>query len=90
MKEDETLVDFNVCLSAIDNNFFALGEKKSDVKLVRKILRSIPNRFNKNVIVVGESEDISTIKVDEMIGLLLTFEVAINEKSEKKNKGTSL
>lgn len=38
------------------------------------------------VTTIEETWDVSTIKVDELIESLLTFEMAINDKSEKINK----
>ncbi|KAK2450393.1 gag-protease polyprotein [Trifolium repens] len=57
-----------------------------DEKLARKILRSLPKRFDMKVTAIEESQDIATMKVEELIGSLLTCEVAINERMEKKSK----
>ncbi|MCI89325.1 gag-pol polyprotein, partial [Trifolium medium] len=58
----------------------------SEEKLARKILRSLPKRFNMKVIAIEESQDLSTIKVDELIGSLQTFEMALDDRTEKKHK----
>lgn len=50
-------------------------------KLVRKILRSLPKRFYMKVTSIEEAKDVSTIKVDELIGSLLMFEMVIDYKS---------
>lgn len=42
MQEDETIVEFNVRLRDVFNKSLTLGEKISEEKLVRKILRSLP------------------------------------------------
>lgn len=68
-------------------NSFALGEKESEEKVVRKILRSLSKRFDMKVIAIEKTQDISSIKMDELIGSLLIFEIAINDRSQKKNKG---
>src|SRR3954469_20652101 len=70
----------------IANTSGALGEKMSDEKLVRKILRSLSKRFDMKVTAIEEAQDISSMKVEELIGSLQTFEMGINENSEKKNK----
>lgn len=36
---------------------------------------------------IEEAQDLSNIKVDELIGSLQTFEISINGRSEKKKKG---
>ncbi|KAK2378305.1 putative mitochondrial protein [Trifolium repens] len=86
MKEDESVHEFYMNILDIANSFDVLGEKMSDAKLVRKILRSLPKRFDMKVTAIEEAHDINTMKVDELIGSLETFESAINERSDKKSK----
>lgn len=87
--EDESTFQFNVKLCDIANNSSALGEKKSEEKLVRIILRSLPRKFDLKVAIIQEAQDLSTLKVDELIGSLQTFEVSMIGISEKKNKGVA-
>lgn len=58
----------------------------SEEKLARKILRSLPKKFDMKVTFIEESEDLGSIKVYELIGSLQTIEMALNDRSEKKNK----
>jgi len=68
------------------NSFDSLGEKMSDEKLVRKILKSLPKRFDMKVIAIEEAQDISNMKVDELIGSLQNFEIVVNNRTEKKGE----
>ncbi|KAK2417459.1 putative mitochondrial protein [Trifolium repens] len=86
MKDDESIQDFHLCILDIANSFEALGEKISDEKLSRKLLRSLPKRFDMKVTAIEEAHDISTMKMDELVGSLQTFEIVLNERSDKKNK----
>ncbi|KAK2359752.1 gag-protease polyprotein [Trifolium repens] len=86
MEDNETISEFNTRLRDIANSSFALGEKIPEEKLARKILRSLPKRFNMKVTAIEESQDLSTMKVDELIGSLQTFEMSFDEKPEKKLK----
>lgn len=83
MMEDEDIHDYYLNIIDIVNSFDSLGEKMPDDKLVRKILRSLPKRFDMNVTAIEEAQDISSMKVDELIGSLQTFELANGFK--KKN-----
>ncbi|CAM8982218.1 unnamed protein product [Rhodiola kirilowii] len=47
--------------------------------LVRKVLRSLPKRFEMNGLTVMEAQDVSTMRLDEMIGSLQTHEMEMNE-----------
>ena len=65
------------------------SEKKySNTKLVRKTLRSLPERFAYKVTAIEEARDVSTMKLDELIGSLQTFE--LNLKQNKKEKCIAL
>ena len=74
----------------IANTSGALGEKMSEEKLVRKILRSLPKRFAMKVTAIEEAQDICNLKVDELIGSLQTFEMGISDNVDKKNKSIAL
>ncbi|KAK2404703.1 gag-protease polyprotein [Trifolium repens] len=86
MKDDESIQDFHLSLLDIANSFEALGEKISDDKLSRKLLRSLPKRFDMKVTAIEEAHDISTMKMDELVGSLQTFEIVLNDRGDKKNK----
>jgi len=77
MLEDENIHDYYMNVLDIANSFDSLGEKLNDEKLVRKILRSLPKRFDMKVTAIEEAQDISGMKVDELIILnwLLTTEL---------------
>lgn len=92
MKEEESIQEFHMNILEIANTSGALGEKMCDEKLVRKILRSLPKRFDMKVVAIEEAHDISKKKVDEIVGSLQTFEMGFknNESTEKKNKSIAL
>lgn len=59
-------------------------------KLVRKILKSLPKKFDMKLTTIEEAQYLSTFKVVEPFGSLQTFEVFINGRSGNKNKCVSL
>ncbi|OVA15679.1 hypothetical protein BVC80_1311g8 [Macleaya cordata] len=63
---------------------FALGETISNSKIVRKVLRSLPKRFEAKVTAIEESKDIDDILPEELVGNLITFKS--NFRSSKKSK----
>ena len=70
MLEHETISDFNSKLCDIANEAFALGEKYSDTKLVRKTLRSLPERFAYKVAAIEKARDVQNMRLDELMGSL--------------------
>jgi hypothetical protein len=45
MLEDETFGEFYIKINDLRNSMVSLGKSISDIKLIRKILRSLPERF---------------------------------------------
>ena len=84
MLEHEAINNFNSKLYDIANEAFALGEKYSDTKLVRKTLRSLPERFTYKVATIEKARDVQNMRLDELMGSLQTFE--LNLKINKKDK----
>jgi hypothetical protein len=55
----------------------SLGKPISDVKLIRKILRSLPEYFRIKVTTIEESKDLEEMKIEELVGSLQTFELSL-------------
>ena len=65
-----------------------LDEKMEDSKVVRKILRSLPESFRTKVTAIEERKDLDEIKVKELIGSLQTYELTL--PSQRKSKSLTL
>ena len=70
--ENQTFSSFYSKLSDIVNSSFNLGEPIPNSKVVRKILRSLQERFKLKVTTTEESKDIDSMRVDELIGFIQT------------------
>ena len=70
MEEDETFDEFYAKLKDIVNSAFNLGESIAESKIVRKILRSLPERFHAKITAIEEIKDIDQIPLIELIGNL--------------------
>ena len=70
MEADETFDKFYAKLKDIVNSAFNLGECIVESKIVRKILRSLPERFHAKITVIKEAKDIDQIPLTELVGNL--------------------
>jgi len=70
MLEDESFDEFYVKLNDIVNSRFNFGDKMEDTRIVRKILRSLPERFWPKITAVEKTKDFDTIHVEELIYFL--------------------
>jgi hypothetical protein len=85
MLEDETFDEFYSKLSVIRNSTINLGKKMDDAKVVKKILRSLPERFIPQVAAVQQSNDLDAMRVEELVGFLQTFEQILSKHQKTKN-----
>ena len=88
MSEDESFDSFYSKLNEVVNGKFKLGDKMEDSKVVRKILRSLPESFHAKVTVIEESKDLDKIKVQELVGSLQTYELLL--PTQRKSKSLAL
>ena len=85
MSEDESFDSFYSKLNEVVISKFNLGEKTEDSKVVRKILRSLPEGFRAKVTAIEESKDLDKIKVQELIGSPQTYELSLPNQRKRKS-----
>ncbi|XP_024196073.1 uncharacterized protein LOC112199264 [Rosa chinensis] len=87
MGDDETVDDFHGRILKISGQCRSLGALFDEDKIVKKILRALPEKFHSKVTSIEDSFDIDEYPLDELIGNLKTYEMRL--KPEKKNKGVA-
>ncbi|XP_061993684.1 uncharacterized protein LOC133711595 [Rosa rugosa] len=87
MGDDETVDDFHGRILKIIGQCRSLGAPFDEDKVVKKILRALPEKFHSKVTSIENSFDIDEYPLDELIGNLKTYELRI--KPEKKSKGVA-
>jgi RNA-binding protein YhbY len=70
MHENKTFNEFYTKI----NSMVSLGKKVSNAKLTKKILRSLSERFRIKVTTIKESKDLDSMKIEERMGSLRTYE----------------
>ena len=88
MGDDESFDSFYGKLNEIVIAKLNLREKIEDAKVVRKIMRSLPESFQAKVIAIEESKDLDEIKIQELLGSLQTYELGL--PSHKTSKSLAL
>ena len=91
MEEDESFDEFYAKLKDIVNSAFNLGETILEPKIVRKVLRLLPERFYARITVIEESKDIDKIPLTELVGNLQTYELGLTRIGKlSKSKSMTL
>ena len=89
MEQDESSDEFYAKLKDIVNSAFNLGETIPKPKIVRKVLRSLPERFHAKITAIEESKDIDKIPLTELVGNLQIYRLGLT-RIEKSSKSKSM
>ena len=86
MEKDKSFDEFYAKLKDIVNSTFNLKETIPEPKIVRKVLKSLPERFHAKITTIEESKDIDKIPLTELVGNLQTYELGLTRigKSGKR------
>ena len=57
------------------NSLKGLGENIEESTIVQTILRSLPDKFDSKVSAIEEMKDLDTLKMDELHGILIAYEM---------------
>ena len=89
MEEDESFDEFYAKLKDIVNSTFNLGETIPKPKVVRKVLKSLPERSHAKITTIEESKDIDYIPLTELVGNLKTYKLGLT-RIGKESKSKSM
>ena len=79
MEEDETFYELYAKLMDIVNSAFNLEESITKPKIVRKILRFLPERFHVKITAIEEAKNIDIIPLTKLVRNLQTYEMGLGK-----------
>ena len=85
MSDDESFDKFCTKLNDIVNSAYNFGEIYDQLKIVRKILRSLIEDFRPKMIAITESKDVDFIPVNELVRSLQSYEFDLPKTSKSKS-----
>ena len=89
MEKDESFDEFYAKLKDIVNSAFNFRKTILESKIVRKVLKSLPERFHAKITAIEESKDIDKITLTKLVGNLQTYELGLI-RIGKTGKGKSM
>jgi hypothetical protein len=82
MTESENVDQFMKRVMGIVNHIRLTGEAIPDQRIVEKVLRSLPKKFEMVVTSILESKDLSNFSIDELMGSLLSHDTRLHLEDE--------
>ena len=89
MEKDESFDEFYAKFKDIVNLAFNLGETILEPKIVRKVFRSLPERFHTKITAIEELKDIDKILLTELVGNLQIYKLGLT-RIGKSSKSKSM
>ena len=86
MKENESVAGFSSSTSNVINQLKSNGEDYQEKRIVEKILRSLPQKYENLVMTIEEAKYLSTLTMDELMGTLQTHEHWINRSKSSSTQ----
>ena len=87
MKEKENIAVYLLWVDEVGNTIIGLVKKVNESVIVQKVLRTLPLRFDAKVSTLEEKNDLYSLTMDELHGILTTYEMRIgNEKPSRRRK----
>ena len=94
MNKDENISEMSTRFTNIVNYLKSLGKIYTNEENVRKILRSLPKKWEAKKTAIYEVRDLKVLSLDELFGSLMMYELEMNSKVEeeevKPNKNFAL
>ncbi|XP_039134278.1 uncharacterized protein LOC120271668 [Dioscorea cayenensis subsp. rotundata] len=87
MKSSENIEDYALKVGTIVNKIRELGEKIEDPCVVRRMLRSLPNKFLQIVSSIKKFAYLKTMSVEELIGRLKWIATKEKKDGERSSNG---
>ena len=88
MEEYEDITTYFLRIDEVVNTMRGLGEKVKYVNIVQKVLRSLPIIFDSKISALEERTDIDTLEMDELHGILTSYEMRKSSKDCFRKEAT--
>jgi hypothetical protein len=75
-------------IDEVVNTMRGLGEIVENVIIVQKVLRSLPARFDPKIYSLEERTDIATLLMDELQGILTSYEMRTSNENPSNKEAT--
>ncbi|XP_019416453.1 PREDICTED: uncharacterized protein LOC109327756 [Lupinus angustifolius] len=90
MEESDKVGDYFTKVITITNQMKGCGETVTDLMIIEKIMRSLPQKFDYIVVAIEESKDVSMMRIEELQSSLEAHEMRLMDRNPIKNSEQAL
>ncbi|OIS96846.1 hypothetical protein A4A49_60737, partial [Nicotiana attenuata] len=89
MKPTESVKEFIARITEKVNGLRTNGEVLEEVKIVEKMLQSLSLKFNNKKVILEATKDLTTLRLDNLEGKLVTYERSLNQQKDETMEDAS-
>lgn len=86
MNEIEKASNYYVRVKEIINKMLTLRETLRKALLIKKIMRSLTNKWNHIIVIFEDTKDLSQFEIESIIGSLMSHEERLDDEPVKPSK----
>ena len=86
MKEEENIGEYLLHVDEVVNVIRWLGGKLKENEVVRKVIRTLPMRYDPNVSNLEERDDLKKVTMDELHGILTMYEMRTGQNGSSRKE----
>lgn len=86
MREEENIIIFFSNIQDLVNFIHSYGDEMGDTKIMKKVVWSLPRRFDPITIAIEEAKDLSQLTLVKLQDSLTTYEYKISDRVESLNQ----
>jgi hypothetical protein len=86
MDEKKDIATYLLIVDEVVNAIRGLGEEFKESLVVQKLLRSLPLRYDAKVSTIEETRDLTKMTMDELHGILTTYEMRTDTKMDNQTE----
>jgi hypothetical protein len=86
MKDEENVSAYLLCANKLFNTIRGIDETVEESMILQKVLRSLPLIFDAKVFIIEEIKDLDKLTIDELHGILTTYEMRIEKEKPSKRE----
>ncbi|OIT28985.1 hypothetical protein A4A49_51928, partial [Nicotiana attenuata] len=80
MRPTESIKEYFTRIEELVNGLRTNGEVFEEEKIIEKILQSLNLKFNNKKVILEATKDLSTLRLDDLEGELVTYERSFNQQ----------
>ena len=88
MKDEENILEYFERVDNIVNAIKGLGVDVPENEIVEKILRTLPMLYNPKLSTLEDRENLKDLTMDELYGILTTYELRLGHENPPKGDAT--